>query len=469
MAFPSGFLWGAATAAYQIEGATAEGGRGPSIWDVFAAVPGAVEGGASGATACEHYRRYREDVDILSTLGMPTYRFSTAWPRIMPDGRTPNPAGLAFYDRLVDALLDRDITPVLTLYHWDLPQALQERGGWVERDIASWFAEYASTVHTRLSDRVTHWTTLNEPFCSAFLGYGNGVHAPGVKDPQTALRAAHHHLLAHGQAARALRAGGATSLSIALNFSPALADGPADHDAVRRFDAVHNRFFLDPVLGRGYPADLRADLAHLDGLEPAIRDGDLDVIAEPLDWIGVNYYAPTRVVSLADPTEPSNCPLPGLRGMSVLPPRAPLTVTGWEQHPASLTDLLVHLSEYARTPLVVAENGAAFPDVVDEDGRVRDDDRVRYFAEHLRAVHAAIEAGADVRGYLAWSLLDNFEWAWGYGPRFGLVHVDFTSQRRIVKDSGRFLAEVATRNAVPAGGHSFTPGNPVTPGRRADR
>ncbi|GAA3031524.1 GH1 family beta-glucosidase [Actinokineospora globicatena] len=450
--FPPGFLWGAATAAYQIEGAVADDGRRPSIWDAFAAVPGAVEGGASGATACDHYHRYSEDVALLGELGLGAYRFSTAWPRVMPDGRTPNAAGLAFYDRLVDSLLEYSITPVLTLYHWDLPQALQDRGGWLERDIASWFAEYATTVHNRLGDRVQHWTTLNEPFCSAFLGYGNGVHAPGLRDPRGALRAAHHHLLAHGHAARALRANGATSVSIALNFSPALPDGPDDHDAVRRFDAVHNRFFLDPVLGHGYPTDLLDDLAHLDGLEPAVHDGDLAVIAEPVDWLGVNYYAPTRVTSLADPTEPSNCPLPGLRGMSVLPPRAPLTVTGWEQHPDSLTDLLVHLSKRCGIPLVVAENGAAFPDVVDPDGRVRDTDRVRYFAEHLRAVHAAIEAGADVRGYLAWSLLDNFEWASGYGPRFGVVHVDFASQRRTIKDSGRFLAQVAARNAVP-GGH----------------
>ncbi|GAA2997561.1 GH1 family beta-glucosidase [Actinokineospora diospyrosa] len=447
--FPPGFLWGAATAAYQVEGAVADDGRGPSIWDVFAAVPGAVEGGVSGATACDHYRRYREDVALLGDLGLGAYRFSTAWPRVMPDGRTPNPAGLAFYDRLVDSLLERGITPVVTLYHWDLPQALEDRGGWLERDIASWFTDYATTVHSRLGDRVTYWTTLNEPFCSAFLGYGTGVHAPGLRDPKLALRAAHHHLLAHGHATRALRDAGAASLSIALNFSPALPDGPDDHDAVRRFDALHNRFFLDPVVGRGYPADLLADVAHLDALEPAIRDGDLDVIAEPIDWLGVNYYAPTRVTSLPDRTEPSNCPLPGLRGMSVLPPQGPLTVTGWEQHPESLTTLLVHLGSHG-LPLVVAENGAAFPDTIDPDGRVRDRDRVRYLAEHLRAVHAAIEAGADVRGYLAWSLLDNFEWASGYGPRFGVVHVDFASQRRIVKDSGWFLAEVAARNAVPA-------------------
>ncbi|WP_026425726.1 GH1 family beta-glucosidase [Actinokineospora inagensis] len=453
--FPPGFLWGAATAAYQIEGAVDVDGRGPSVWDVFAAVPGAVVGGASGATACDHYHRYREDVALVRDLGLAAYRFSTAWPRVMPDGRTANPAGLAFYDRLVDTLLEHGIAPVLTLYHWDLPQSLEERGGWLDRDIASWFTDYALTVHNRLGDRVRSWTTLNEPFCSAFLGYGTGEHAPGRRCHRDALRAAHHHLLAHGHAAMALRSSGVTDLAIALNFSPALADAPDHHDAVRRFDAVHNRFFLDPVLGLGYPPDLLDDIAHLDGLTPAVQDGDLAVIAEPVDWIGVNYYAPTRVASLPDPTEPSNCPLPGLRGMSVLPPRGPLTVTGWEQHPDSLTDLLVHLAERTGKPLVVAENGSAFPDVVDADGRVRDHQRVRYLAEHLRAVHAAIQAGADVRGYLAWSLLDNFEWASGYGPRFGVVHVDFDSQRRVVKDSGRFLAQVASRNAVPGLGDRF--------------
>jgi beta-glucosidase len=457
-AFPPGFLWGTGTAAYQIEGAVAQDGRGPSIWDTFAAEAGRVSDGSTGETACDHYHRYRQDVELVSELGLPVYRFSTAWPRIMPDGRTLEPRGLAFYDRLVDALLERGITPMVTLYHWDLPQALQDSGGWCERDIAPRFADYARAVHDRLGDRVVHWTTLNEPFCSAFLGYGIGVHAPGIRDERAALRAAHHHLLAHGAAMQVLRADARPDrqLSIVLNFSPALAgsggpvgDGPADCEAARRWDALHNRFFLDPVLGRGYPPDLLADLAPLDALEPAIRDGDLELVAQPLDWIGVNYYAPTRVLPLADPAAPSNCPLPGLRGLDVLPPRGPLTSMGWEQHPDSLTELLVRLGWRCGTvPLVVTENGAAFADTVDADGRVRDPERTHYLAQHLRAVHAAIERGVDVRGYLAWSLLDNFEWSQGYTQRFGLVHVDFETQQRTVKDSGRFFAQVVARNAV---------------------
>ncbi|MFB9909018.1 GH1 family beta-glucosidase [Allokutzneria oryzae] len=452
--FPEGFLWGAATAAYQIEGATTADGRGASIWDTFCAEPGKVHERHNGDPACDHYSRYEQDVELIGRLGLPVYRFSTAWPRVMPDGRTVERRGLDFYDRLVDTLLGRGIDPMVTLYHWDLPQALEDEGGWLERDIAARFADYASAVHEALGDRVDHWTTLNEPFCSAFLGYGNGVHAPGISDHRLALVAAHHHLLAHGTAMRALRERSrpGQQLSIVLNFSPALADvdDAAHRDAARRFDAVHNRFFLDPVLGRGYPADLLADVAHLDALEPAVRAGDLETIAQPVDWIGVNYYAPTRTTPLDDPTAASNCPLPGLRGMDVLPPRAPLTSIGWEQHPPSFTDLLVWLGEHCGgVPLIVAENGAAFEDTVDPDGAVRDADRVRYFAEHLGAVHEAIRRGVDVRGYLAWSLLDNFEWSFGYTQRFGIVHVDFATQRRTVKDSGHFFADVVARNALP--------------------
>jgi beta-glucosidase len=451
LGFPDGFLWGAATSAYQIEGATTVDGRGPSIWDGFA-----VARGDTADVACDHFHRYREDIGLLDTLGLGLYRFSTAWPRIMPDGRTVEARGLAFYDRLVDTVLEHDITPLLTLYHWDLPQALQDEGGWGNRDIAKRFADFASVVHDRLGDRVRYWTTLNEPFCSAFLGYGTGVHAPGIQDDGLALTAAHHHLLAHGLAVRALRASAGQELqvSITLNFSPVLTDvdDEAHRDAARRFDGLHNRFFLDPLLGRGYPDDLRADLAHVDALDPAVRDGDLETIAQPLDWLGVTYYAPTRAVPLEDPTAPSNCPLPGLRGMDVLPPREPRTSIGWEQHPASFTELLVWLQRRcAPLPLIVVENGAAFDDVVDADGRVVDHDRTRYFAEHLRALHTAIGQGADVRGYLAWSLLDNFEWSYGFGQRFGLVHVDFETQRRTIKDSARYFADVVSRNALPDG------------------
>ncbi|WP_410641409.1 GH1 family beta-glucosidase [Amycolatopsis sp. lyj-346] len=449
MTFPTGFLWGAATASYQVEGGVTEGGRGPSVWDTFAATDGKVLGGATGAVACDHYHRYPEDIGLLAGLGLNAYRFSVAWPRVMPDGRTTSAAGLAFYDRLVDELLSRAVVPVLTLYHWDLPQALEDAGGWPERDTASRFADYAAVVHAALGDRVRQWTTVNEPFCAAFLGYGSGVHAPGVQDHDTALVAAHHLLLAHGLATRALTAQARPGheFSLALNFAPAIPDGssPAHAEAARKFDGIHNRFFLDPVLGRGYPADVVAAAGRF---VECVRDGDTDVIAAPIDWLGVNYYAPARVTPLEDPQAPSNCPLPTLRGMDVLPARPPLTAFGWEQSPSTLTSLLEWVS--ARSgglPLVVAENGASFVDTV-VDGRVYDAARVNYFMEHLRAVHDALRLGVDVRGYFAWSLLDNFEWAMGYTQRFGLIHVDFETQRRTVKDSGRFLGRVAKANAL---------------------
>ncbi|MEV4057492.1 GH1 family beta-glucosidase [Amycolatopsis sp. NPDC049688] len=455
MTFPTGFLWGAATASYQVEGGVAEGGRGPSIWDTFAAADGKVLGGATGAVACDHYHRYPEDIGLLAELGLNAYRFSVAWPRVMPDGRTTSAAGLAFYDRLVDELLSRDVVPVLTLYHWDLPQALEDDGGWPERDTAARFADYAAVVHTALGDRVNQWTTINEPFCAAFLGYGSGVHAPGVQDHDTALVAAHHLLLAHGLATRALteQARPGHEFSLALNFAPAIPDGdtPAHREAARKFDGIHNRFFLDPVLGRGYPEDV---LAAAGRFVECVRDGDTDLIAAPIGWLGVNYYAPARVTPLEDPQGPSNCPLPTLRGMDVLPAQGPLTAFGWEQAPGTLTELLRWIdARSGGLPLVVAENGASFVDHV-VDGRVYDAARVNYFMEHLRAVHDAIRDGVDVRGYFAWSLLDNFEWAMGYTQRFGLVHVDFETQRRTVKESGRYLGRVAKANALgpPADG-----------------
>jgi beta-glucosidase len=452
--FPAGFLWGAATASYQVEGGVTEGGRGPSIWDTFSVIEGKVFDGASGEVACDHYHRYPEDIGLLRGVGLGAYRFSVAWPRVMPDGVTTSAAGLGFYDRLVDELLSRDVTPVLTLYHWDLPQALEDAGGWPARDTAFRFAEYAAVVHDALGDRVNQWTTVNEPFCAAFLGYGSGVHAPGVQDYDTALVAAHHLLLGHGLATRALteQARPGHEFSLALNFAPAIADGssPAHVDAARKFDGIHNRFFLDPVLGQGYPADVVADVAFHGGrFASAVRDGDTDVIAAAIDWLGVNYYAPARVAPLSDPLAPSNCPLPGLRGLDVLPAVGPLTAFGWEQSPATLTSLLGWI--YARSgglPLVVAENGASFVDDV-VDGRVHDVARVAYVDSHVRAVHDAIVGGADVRGYFAWSLLDNFEWAMGYSQRFGLVHVDFDTQVRTVKDSGHFLGRIAKANALP--------------------
>jgi beta-glucosidase len=452
--FPPGFYWGAATAAFQIEGATTADGRGQSIWDTFSATPGKVSGGDTGEPACDHYRRYREDVALMSELGLGVYRFSIAWPRIQPTGSGPiEPRGIDFYDRLVDTLLTSGIQPMVTLYHWDLPQALQDNGGWVNRDTALRFVDYAMAVHSALGDRVTQWTTLNEPQCAAFLGYYGGIHAPGLTDPVAALQAAHHMLLAHGLTMRALRtqAPPEHELSIVLNFSPVWTDGvdEGNREAVRKADGLQNRILLDPLLGRGYPDDVLADVGWIGDWGTVIRDGDLAAIATPVDWIGVNFYQPTWVAPAQDPLAPTPGMLPGLRGVRILPPRGETTGFGWEQEPSALTELLLWLHREApHIPIVVTENGSAFPDRV-VDGQVEDVDRTRYLIEHVRAVRTAIENGADVRGYLAWSLLDNFEWAAGYSQRFGVIHVDFETQRRTIKLSGRTLAELARTNRLP--------------------
>lgn len=452
--FPPGFYWGAATAAFQIEGATTADGRGRSIWDTFSATAGKVLNGDTGEPACDHYHRYREDVALMSELGLGVYRFSVAWPRIQPTGSGPvEPRGIDFYDRLVDTLLTSGIQPMATLYHWDLPQALQDDGGWVNRDTAMRFVDYATAVHSALGDRVTQWTTLNEPWCAAFLGYCGGIHAPGLTDPVASLQAAHHLLLAHGLAMRALReqAPPEHELSIVLNFSPVWTDGVDEEyrDAVRKVDGLQNRILLDPLLGRGYPPDVLADIDWLGDWGTVIRGGDLAAIATPVDWIGVNFYQPTWVGPGADPLAPTPGNMPGLRGVRMLPPRGEVTGFGWEQEPSALTELLLWLHREApHIPIVVTENGSSFPDRV-VDGHVEDVDRTRYLIEHVRAVRTAIENGADVRGYLAWSLLDNFEWAAGYSQRFGVIHVDFETQRRTIKLSGRTLAELARTNRLP--------------------
>jgi beta-glucosidase len=456
---PTGFVWGAATAAYQIEGASTEDGRGPSIWDTFSHRPGTVRGGGTGDVAVDHYHRYRADVGLMAELGLSAYRFSVAWPRIQPSGRGPaEPRGLDFYRRLVDELLEHGVEPWLTLYHWDLPQALEDAGGWPARDTAYRFADYAATVHGALGDRVRTWTTLNEPWCSAFLGYASGEHAPGRQEPAASVRAAHHLLLGHGLATAALRAGGPDPrVAISLNLYGVEPATAADADAARRIDGLQNRLFLDPVLRGTYPADVVADLAAVTGFEH-VRDGDLATISAPLDALGINYYS--RFVVRDGAGRPGGrpgpaggsrllaSPYPGVPATIGFDPGGPdRTVMDWEIHAAGLTAVLARVgTDYDAPPLYVTENGAAFADVLTPDGRVHDRERTAYLAAHLEACLAAVAAGVDLRGYFAWTFLDNFEWAWGYDMRFGLVHVDFPTQRRVLKDSALWYADSARRN-----------------------
>ncbi|WP_248963367.1 GH1 family beta-glucosidase [Sphaerisporangium perillae] len=458
--FPEGFIWGAATASYQIEGAVRDGGRGPSVWDTFSRTPGKVASGHTGDVACDHYHRYAEDVRLMAGLGLGAYRFSISWPRVQPDGSGPvNTRGLDFYDRLVDELGDAGITPYVTLYHWDLPQTLEDRGGWTSRDTAYRLAEYAEVVHGRLGDRVRNWTTLNEPWVQAFLGYGSGVHAPGRTDARSALLASHHFVLAHGLATQALRAAGAQEIMLVINSSPVMTPeqvqdpaaevSQADAEAVHRVDCLLNRQILDPVLRGEYPAEVLEIVERHAGLGH-IHDDDLRAINQPTDLIGVNYYNPCVVRS--SPGEPADSAWPGSEGIAFPRLEVPKTAMGWPIVPAGLSRLLLRLSQdYPEVGLMVTENGAAFEDVVTEaepGGRVHDADRTAYLESHLRAAHAAVEGGADLRGYLVWSLLDNFEWAEGYHRRFGIVHVDFATQRRLLKDSAMWYRGVIEENGL---------------------
>ena len=458
--FPPGFVWGAGTASYQIEGAVAEDGRVPSIWDTFSHTPGAILDATTGDVTADHYHRWAEDVAIMADLGLRSYRFSVAWPRIMPGG-TVNQKGIDFYSRLVDALLERDIAPIVTLYHWDLPQTLQTAGGWAVRDTADRFAEYATVVAQALGDRVPTFTTLNEPWCSAFLGYGNGMHAPGISDNGTALRAAHHLLLAHGLGVSALRAALPASALVALTLNLFVVRGAsaADADAVRHVDGIANRVFLDPVLRGTYPADLIEDTRTFSDWS-FVRDGDLAKISAPIDALGINFYSPSLVTAATserttrkahDPREPAGpAPWPGTSLAYEAPQGGPYTAMNWRIEPGALTELLLRVHrDYPGTPLMITENGAAFDDVVDASGAVPDPQRIDYLRTHIGAVHAAIEAGADVRGYFVWTLLDNFEWAWGLSKRFGLVHVDYETLQRRPKDSARWYSRVIAANAVP--------------------
>jgi beta-glucosidase len=444
--FPPGFLWGAATSAYQVEGCVDADGRGQSIWDTFCREPGRTHRGEAGDVAADHYRRFEQDVELMADLGLQAYRFSVAWPRIQPSGRgAPNERGLDFYRRLVESLNARGILPFLTLYHWDLPQALEDAGGWPARDTAERFVEYAAIVYDALADGVRHWATLNEPWCSAFLGYADGRHAPGIRDPRQAFAAHHHLLLAHGRAVRTLRGlRGDRELGIVLNLFPVVpASGdPADAEAARAVDLLHNRLFLDPLLRGSYPADAAAHIERIRDLD-FVRPGDLEDIAAPLDFLGVNYYHRHRVRANGAGGPGAH---PGAEVEFVSSGR-PRTAMGWEIEGEGLAEVLVRLDrEYPRLPLYVTENGAAFDDGPDADGVVRDDERVRFLEEHLRAAHTALRAGVDLRGYFVWSLLDNFEWAEGYSKRFGIVYVDYETQRRTPKESAAWYRDVVARS-----------------------
>ena len=450
ISFPDGFIWGAATASYQIEGAVREDGRGPSIWDTFSRTPGKVYAGHTGDVACDHYHRYVDDVALMADLGLASYRYSIAWPRIQPDGTGPvNVRGLDFYDKLTDELLGKGIDPVVTLYHWDLPQTLEDLGGWANRATAEAFAEYAQIVYARLGDRVGTWTTLNEPWCSAYLGYGSGVHAPGKQDPAKVFPAVHHLLLGHGLAARALRSAGAQNVSITLNPAqvfPVDPESAADRDAVRIIDGLSNRIFFDPLLRGEYPADVLEHIARFTDLS-YIHDGDLATINAPIDVLGVNFYQPAYVS--AKPGTPASLDQPGSEGIAYRAPVGPVTDMNWQIEPASLTTLLERITrDYPGTPLMITENGAAYPEVPASDGEVRDTRRIEYLDGHLRACHDALAAGVDLRGYFLWSLMDNFEWAEGYAKRFGIVHVDYTTQQRVLKDSAKWYREVIRHNGI---------------------
>jgi beta-glucosidase len=444
--FPRGFLWGVATSAFQIEGGAEVDGRGPSVWDTFAAQPGKIEDASNARVTCDHYHRWIEDLDLLRWLGVGAYRFSIGWSRVLPDGHHVNEAGLTFYDRLVDGLLERGITPFVTLNHWDLPQALDEAGGWPERTTTTAFVEYADVVSARLGDRVKHWVTHNEPWCIAHLGHEAGEHAPGRRDAAASLRAAHHLLLSHGWAVEPIRrnARGA-EVGIVLNLTPAVpaTDDLADADAVRAFDGFFNRWYLDPLLRGSYPVDAIADRVrrgHLaDGELPFVRHGDLASIATPIDFLGVNYYS--RVVMRMDP---QNGPVPVTPGAKV-----PVTDMGWELEPDHLRMLLVRLNEeYGAPKMYITENGAAYADAPDAHGRIADVRRIDFLRTHLHAIHRAIEAGVSVNGYFAWSLLDNFEWGHGFTKRFGLFWVDYETLQRLPKESAFVYRDLVAANAL---------------------
>ena len=445
--FPPGFVWGAATAAYQIEGSPLADGAGPSIWQRFAHTPGRMLNGDTGDVACDHYNRWREDIALMKDLGLQAYRFSISWSRVLPDGcGRVNPKGLGFYERLVDGLLENGIQPVATLFHWDLPAALDDRGGWLNPDIAEWFADYAALMYQRLDGRVRRWATLNEPWVVTDGGYLHGALAPGHRNRFEAPIASHHLLRAHGRAVQAYRGYGRHEIGLVVNIEPKYpaSDSPEDLAATRRAEAYMNRQYLDPVFFGTYPEEMREIFGEA---WPEWPQADMDLIREPLDFIGVNYY--TRNVTRHDE---SSWPL---RAAPVRQPMHTYTETGWEVFPQGLTDTLLWVKQrYGSPKMFITENGAAFFDPpraeADSSGarRVRDPLRVSYLHQHLRAVHDAIEAGCDIGGYFAWSLLDNLEWSLGYSKRFGVVHVDFETQQRTLKDSARYYSRVVASHGA---------------------
>jgi beta-glucosidase len=439
--YPDGFRFGAATAAYQVEGAARTDGRGESIWDRFAHTPGRVARDETGDVACDHYNRWRSDLDLMASLGIESYRFSIAWPRVLPEGDGEvNQAGLRFYRELAEGLVERGIEPIATLYHWDLPQALQDRGGWAARDTAKRFAEYASLVADALGDVVSEWITINEPWVVAFQGHAHGTKAPGLRSWPTALCVSHHTLLAHGLGVQALRAAGSGHrAAITLNLAPILSAGkmPGDNLAAVRMDGHMNRWFLDPVLRGEYPEDMLGLYERRCGPLDWIQDGDLDVISERTDFLGVNYYAPMRVRADAwrDPI-----------GVRQAPPGPPTTAMGWEVAPTGLRDILARIrDEYGDIPIAITENGASYEDPPATNGHVKDRERTAYIESHLEAVRQAIDDGVRVERYLVWSFLDNFEWEWGYDKRFGIVHVNFETQVRTPKESSLWYRDYIAR------------------------
>lgn len=487
---PEGFLLGAAAAAYQIEGATAEDGRAPSIWDTFSRVPGAVINGDTGDVACDHYHRYRDDVRLMRELGLQTYRFSVSWARVCPDGRNLNPAGLDFYKRLVDELLESEIMPWLTLYHWDLPQVLQDRGGWPNRDTAFLFRDYAMTVHEGLGDRVPVWTTLNEPWCASFLSYTGGEHAPGHRSVAEGMVASHNLLLGHGLAIQELRKHGPDlNLGLTVNCTvaqPLDPENPADQRAARLVDGQMNRWFLDPLFHGTYPQDIVEEFSDVDrdaGIKFAecIKPGDMEIISTPFNTLGINYYQSDLVAGdfkvppgIAEqlgvpdlkpapnggaPTErPGANPMPASRGFVGPDSLLPRTSQNWDVDPLMFKELLLRVDrDYSRAAgvaLYVTENGAAYDDVLvegPEGPEVHDPERTAYIKLHLASVLDAVDEGADVRGYMYWSLMDNYEWAWGYEKRFGIIYVDYQTQQRIVKDSGWAYAKIIADRALEVG------------------